>query len=564
MEMGGRSGGQILIDALRINGTDRIFCVPGESYLAALDALHESPIQLVVCRQEGGAAYMADAYGKLTGRPGVCFVTRGPGASNAAAGIHTARQDSTPLLLFVGQVARGDLEREAFQEVDFRQMFAPLAKWVVQIDDAARIPELVARAYRVALSGRPGPVVVALPEDMLRDVVEVGDAPAVRRVAPGFPSPDDMAALRAMLEGSVRPLMVVGGSSWSDAARADIRRFSEKFAIPVAAAFRRQDVVNNTAATYVGDLSFAPHEALARGLREADLILAVGTRLGDVSTGGYALIEPPIPPTRLIHIHEGVEELGRVYQPVLAINAGIEAFAAAAAGLAPFAGPVPWARQTEALREGYVKSLLPEPTAGAVNLGEIIRHLSDRLPDDAIITNGAGNYAGWLHRFYSYRGGRTELAPTNGSMGYGVPAAVAAKLTRPDSIVVCFAGDGCFLMNGQELATAVQYGAAAIFVVINNGMYGTIRMHQERNYPARVVGTTLHNPDFVALARAYGLEAEQVLRTADFMPAFERILAGGKPGLIEVVIDPESLSPKATLSQIRARAQQAQAARQES
>jgi acetolactate synthase-1/2/3 large subunit len=546
-----RSGGQILVDALRIHGVKKAFCVPGESYLAVLDALHDvqEEIELVVCRQEGGAAYMAEAYGKLTGEPGICFVTRGPGATNASVGVHTAFQDSSPMILFIGQVARDQQYREAFQEVDFRQMFGPLAKWVVQIDDTRRIPELISQAFHRAVNGRPGPVVVALPEDMLTEMAEVSDAGPFKRVLM-TPAAEQMAAMQQLLEQSERPLMVLGGSGWDAESVHDIRLFAEQQNIPVAASFRCQDLFDNRHPNYVGDLGFAASAQLSSAVKNADLLLVVGSRMGEVSTGGYAALDIPVPKQTLIHVHQGIEELGRVYQPALAINSSMSTFALSAAKLPAVTSPVK-SEWTRTLNKSYRENLQHSPSPGDVQMAEIIEWLNCRLPDDAILTNGAGNYAVWLQRFYQFRQYRTQLGPTNGSMGYGVPAAVAAKLTCPDRVVVSFSGDGCFLMNGQEIATAAQYGAHVIFVVINNGMYGTIRMHQERNYPGRVSGTELHNPDFAALAQAYGLHGEVVSATSEFAPAFERCLGMSRPSLIEVRVDPEALTPRLSLTQIR-------------
>lgn len=546
-----RSGGQILVDALRIHGVKRAFCVPGESYLAVLDALHDvqEEIDLVVCRQEGGAAYMAEAYGKLTGEPGICFVTRGPGATNASVGVHTAFQDSSPMILFIGQVARDQQYREAFQEVDFRQMFGPLAKWVVQIDDTRRIPELISQAFHRAVNGRPGPVVVALPEDMLTEMAEVSDAGPFKRVLM-TPAVEQIAAMQQLLERSERPLMVLGGSGWDAESVHDIRLFAEQQNIPVAASFRCQDLFDNRHPNYIGDLGFAASAQLSSAVKNADLLLVVGSRMGEVSTGGYAALDIPVPKQTLIHVHQGIEELGRVYQPALAINSSLSTFAKSAAKL-PAATCQIKSEWTRTLNKNYRENLQHSPSPGDVQMAEIIGWLNRSLPDDAILTNGAGNYAVWLQRFYQFRQYRTQLGPTNGSMGYGVPAAVAAKLTCPDRVVVSFSGDGCFLMNGQEIATAAQYGANVIFVVINNGMYGTIRMHQERNYPGRVSGTELRNPDFAALAQAYGLHGEVVTATSEFAPAFERCLEISRPSLIEVRVDPEALTPRLSLTQIR-------------
>jgi acetolactate synthase-1/2/3 large subunit len=549
-----RSGAQVLIDQLRIHGTDTIFGVPGESYLAALDALYaqRNSIRYVICRQEGGAANMAEAYGKLTGKPGICFVTRGPGAANASIGLHTGFQDSTPMILLVGQVAREATDREAFQEIDYRRMFGQMAKWVAQIEDARRIPELVSQAFHTALNGRPGPVVLALPEDMLTDEVEVADA-GPYRIARGAPAPGDMAKLREMLEAARRPMVIVGGGGWSAEACADIRAFVEANDLPVCASFRNQDLIDNRHPNYVGDLGVGVGPALGKRIKECDLILAIGPRLGEATTGGYSLFDLPVPKQKLVHVHAGAEELGRVYQATLPINSGMANFAAAARAMKPVDGK----RWKAGVAEGhaeYLDNIKPGVLPGAVNMGEVIAWLNKRLPDDAIVTNGAGNYAAFLHRFFQYRGFKTQLAPTSGAMGYGVPAAVAAKIAQPNRMVVSLAGDGCFLMNGQEFATAVQHGANVVIAVIDNGMYGTIRMHQEREYPTRVYGTELKNPDFAAYARAFGGHGETVEKTEDFAAAFERALAAGKPAIIHVKTDPEALTSRITLSKLREQA----------
>ena len=549
-----RSGGQVLVDALRINGVERAFCVPGESYLAVLDALHDArdDIELIVCRQEGGAAYMAEAYGKLTGKPGICFVTRGPGATNASVGVHTAFQDSTPMILFIGQVARDQVEREAFQEIDYRRMFGQMAKWVVEVDDAARLPELLSQAFHRATNGRPGPVVVALPEDMLTDLVDVADAGSAQAIEPAA-SPASLTQLQALIGEAQRPLVVLGGGGWSVEAVANVRSFIETQNLPVAASFRCQDLFDNTLPNYAGDLGLAAGPELVEAVKNADLLLVVGARLGEMSTGGYALVDIPVPKQKLVHVHAGIEELGRVYQPTLAINAGMKIFAAQIAEL-PAVKPQAFNDWTAKLNRGYLANFDCPPSPGPVQMGEVIAWLNERLPHDSILTCGAGNYTGWLHRGYQHRTFRTLLGPTNGSMGYGVPAAVAAKITAPERMVVAFAGDGCFLMNGQELATAANYDARLIVVVVNNGMYGTIRMHQERNYPGRVSGTELHNPDFAALARSYGFHGETVVATEEFAAAFERCVASNKPALIEVQVDPQALTPRMTLDQIREKA----------
>ncbi|HVJ34018.1 MAG TPA: thiamine pyrophosphate-binding protein [Terriglobia bacterium] len=553
-----RSGGQILIDQLAIHGVEMAFCVPGESYLAALDAFYDKrdQMQLVVCRQEGGAAYMAEAYGKLTGRPGICFVTRGPGATNASVGVHTAFQDSTPMILFIGQVARDQVEREAFQEIDFRRMYGQMAKWVAQIDDASRIPEYVSQAFHRAVNGRPGPVVLALPEDMLTDRVAISDA-GPYRVSRGAPSADQMSDLKERLAKAKRPLMILGGGGWDFAAVRDIRAFAEAANLPVGCSFRCQDLYDNSAPNYVGDVGIGINPKLAERVKTSDCLIVVGARLGEMTTSGYTLLNIPVPHQPLVHVHADPEELGRVYQAVLPVNSGMAQFAHMAAALGKI-DHTAWDAWTESARADYLENMKHFPVPGAVQMGDIMQYLRGHLPDDTIITNGAGNYATWAHRFYQYKTFRTQLAPTNGSMGYGVPAAVAAKLAAPKRTVVSFNGDGCFMMNGQELATAVQYGANVIFLVINNGMYGTIRMHQEKTYPARISGTELHNPDFVALARAYGAHGELVEKTEDFAPAFERAEKAGKPALIEVRIDPNAITPRLTLMQMREAALKAQ------
>lgn len=549
-----RTGGRVLIDQLRLHGVDRAFCVPGESYLAALDALHDTPeIALVVCRQEGGAAMMAEAYGKLTGRPGICFVTRGPGATNASPGLHIAFQDSTPLILFVGQVGRDMMEREAFQEIDYRRMFGPMAKWVAEIEDANRIPEFVARAFHTAVNGRPGPVVLALPEDMLTDRVSVGDGMRYREAEAAAP-PAALAELAERLARAERPFVILGGGGWDQAAVSRVQDFAKAWDLPVGTSFRAQSHFDNTHPNYVGDVGIGINPALAERVKTADLLLVVGARLGEMTTGGYTLIDIPVPRQTLIHVYPGAEELGRVYAPTLPILSGMKSFAAALAALAPPAGARRWAALRAAARADYEAWTRPLPMPGPVQYGEIVAWLRRRLPDDAIICNGAGNYSGWIHKNYQFRRYRTQIGPTSGSMGYGTPAAIAAKLIHPERMVVNIAGDGCFMMHGQELATAVQYGAAILIVIVNNGMYGTIRMHQEREYPRRVVATALRNPDFAALARAYGAHGETVTDTAGFAPAFERAVASGGPALIDLRIDPNAITPRTTLDAIRAAA----------
>ncbi|WP_187972111.1 thiamine pyrophosphate-binding protein [Aquibium microcysteis] len=545
-----KTGGQLIVDALEANGVETVFCVPGESYLAVLDALHDSAIRTIVCRQEGGAAMMADCAGRLTGKPGICFVTRGPGATNASAGIHIAAQDSVPMILFIGQVARGNLEREAFQEVDYKAFYGSIAKWVVEIDDPARVPEFVTRAFAVATSGRPGPVVISLPEDMLTAECETV-APLPWTPVETAPDPHLVQRAVDLLAAAERPIAILGGTRWSERAVADFQRSAESWSLPVGCSFRRQMLFDHLHPCYAGDIGIGPNPKLAAAVREADVVLLIGGRFGEMPSSDYSLLKSPYPDQTLIHVHPDAGELGRVYRPTIAINASPEAFAAAFAGRGPKALPA-WADRTEELHRAYLDwSTPPESGPGAVHMGPIMRHLESVLPDDAILTNGAGNYATWIHRFHRFRRFATQGAPTSGSMGYGTPAAVAAKALFPDREVVAFAGDGCFLMNGQEFATAVQYGLPIVVIVVNNGIYGTIRMHQEREYPGRPVATDLVNPDFAALARAYGGHGETVEKTADFAPAFERARAAGRPAIVEIRLDPEAITPTRTLTQIR-------------
>ncbi|TIL68105.1 thiamine pyrophosphate-binding protein [Mesorhizobium sp.] len=548
-----KTGGQLIVDALEANGTDRIYCVPGESYLAVLDALHDSPIRTIVCRQEGGAAMMADCHGRLTGKPGICFVTRGPGATNASAGIHIAMQDSVPVILFIGQVASHAKQREAFQEVDYVRFFGDIAKWVVEIDDAARIPEFVTRAFAVATSGRPGPVVISLPEDMLTSLAE---APAALPYTPveTRPGETELDALEKLLNKAKRPFVILGGTRWDAAAVARMRTIAEAWSLPVGCSFRRQMLFDHLHPNYAGDVGIGINPKLATAIKQADLVLLIGGRMGEMPSSDYTLLKSPYPDQSLVHVHADAGELGRVYRPTLAINASPSAFVEAFAGRKPAATPV-WADETPKLHAAYLDwSTPPESGPGPVQMGPIMNYLEKMLPDDAILTNGAGNYATWVHRFHRSRRFATQAAPTSGSMGYGTPAAVAAKELFPERDVIAFAGDGCFLMNGQEFATAVQYDLPIIVVVVNNGIYGTIRMHQEREYPGRVVATDLKNPDFAALARAYGGHGETVDKTADFAPAFERARASGKPSIVEIRLDPEAITPTRTMTQIRDRA----------
>ena len=549
-----RTGGRILVDNLLAQGVDIAFCVPGESYLPVLDALYDvrDRLRLIVCRQEGGAAYMAEAYGKLTGRPGIVFVTRGPGASNAAIGIHTAAQDSTPLIAFVGQIGGVVVDREAFQEIDYRRMFGSVAKWAAQIDRAERIPEYVARAIRLAASGRPGPIVLALPEDMLAATADVADAPRIA-VAPVHPAAPQMDEVRTTLARARRPLVIAGGSGWSAAACADLARFAEASALPVACAFRNQDVFDNRHPNYAGDVGIGINPKLAARVREADVLLVIGERLGEMVTSGYTLIEAPTPKQTLIHVQPGASEVGRVYQPAIAIESGIAPFCAALAAEEPLDAAA-WKDRTAAAHADYLEWQTPRAMPGGLDLWRVVATLRERLPEDAIVANGAGNYASWISRLYRFPRFRTQLAPYNGSMGYGVPAAIAAKVVHRDRVVVSWNGDGCFLMNGQELATAVQYELAIVFMVVDNGMYGTIRMHQERQYPKRVYGTTLQNPDFAALARAYGAVGETVTRTEEFAPALDRALAANRPSLLHLVIDPQAVTMNMTIDDLRRQA----------
>ena len=552
-----RTAGQILVANLLVQGADLAFCVPGESYLPVLDALYDARdrLRLIVCRHEGGASYMAEAYGKLTGRPGIALVTRGPGASNAAVGLHTAAQDSSPMILFVGQVGGDFADREAFQEIDYRRMYSSSVKWVAQIDRADRIPEYVARAFRVAQSGRPGPVVLALPEDMLSASAVVTDA---ARVGPTVlhPGPTVIAALRARLEKAQRPLVLAGGSGWSERACADLARFVADNDLPVACAFRNQDLVDNRDRHYAGEVGIGPNPKLAARVRDADVLLVIGERLGEMVTSGYTLLAVPNPSQALIHVHPSADEVGKVYQPALAIAASLPEFCAALAALPPIAAPA-WAGSAAQAHADYLSWQSPRPIPGELDLWRVVGYLRERLPEDAILVNGAGNYATWLHRLYRYPCYRSQLAPYSGSMGYGVPAAIAAKAVCPQRFVLSWNGDGCFLMNGQELATAVQYRLNVIFVVVDNGMYGTIRMHQEKTYPARVYGTDLDNPDFAALARAYGAHGETVRRTDEFEPAFERAMAHGGPALLHLLVDPQAITMNATIAELRGLAESA-------
>ena len=544
-----RSGGQILIDQLVIQGVERITCVPGESYLAALDAMHDVDIDILICRHEGGAAMMAEAYGKLTGGPGICFVTRGPGATNASHGVHIAAHDSTPLILFVGQAERGILGRECFQEIDHRRFFGGIAKWVVEIDRAERIPELIARAFRVATQGRPGPVVVSLPEDMLSESVLCVDAPRVVPVATA-PSRKDMLVLRTLLTEAQSPFIILGGSGWDEAGYEAIHDFASRFELPVATSFRRTHLFNALHPSYAGDMGFGINPALAKRVKEADLIVLIGARLSEAPSSSYTLLDIPNPKQTLIHVYPDPDEIGRVYQPDLGIVAASNEMAKALKDLVPLPR-ISWVEKTIKAHQDYLDwTETPRAIPGAFQYGEIIVWLRNRMPRDTIVCNGAGNYAIWVHRFWRHQMLGTQLAPTSGSVGYSVPVGVMAKRQFPDRPVVVFSGDGCFLMQGQEFAVAVQYGINVIIIIIDNGMYATIRMHQERQYPNRVIGTDLKNPDFAALSRAYGGHGETVHKTHEFAPAFERALASGKPAIIHCFLDPQAITPSKTLDQI--------------
>ncbi len=553
MTSNNRTGARILVDQLVAQGVRHVFCVPGESYLSVLDAFYDADIEVTVCRQEAGAVMMADASARLTGRPGIVFVTRGPGATNASPGIHIAEHDSSPVILFIGQVQRDALERGAFQEMDYRAVYGSFAKWVVEIHDAARIPEFVSRAFHTAMQGRPGPVVIALPEDMQNDRAGVADA---LRVEPAvtWPGQTQMAELQKLIWAAERPLVILGGSGWSAAARASVQRFAERFDLPVACSFRRLALFDGDHPNFAGELALGMNPKLRARVESADLVLLVGGRMAEIPSQGYELFDIPTPRQKLVHVHAGAEELGRVYHPALAIHASPTAFAAALESLQP-PNAIKWSAATRAANADYrVFSDTAPENPGPVQLGEIMLWLRERLPPDAIIANGAGNYTIWIGRFLRFRRYGTQLGPVSGSMGFGLPAAVGAKRLHPERMVVAFAGDGCFLMNGQEFATAVQYDLPIVVIVIDNGNYGTIRMHQERRFPGRVSATALRNPDFAALARAYGGHGETVERTEEFAPAFERAVATGLPSIIHVKVATDASTPTASLTQLRASA----------
>jgi len=548
-----RTGGEILIDQLAIHGVRYAFCVPGESYLAALDAFYGSNIKLIVCRHESSAAIMAEAIGKITGRPGICFVTRGPGATNASAGVHIARQDSSPMIVFVGQVAREMREREAFQELDYRAVFGTMAKWATEIDDPARIPEIVSRAFHIACNGRPGPVVIALPEDMLSERVSVPDATAFQ-LAEIWPGAPDMDRLLLLLRAAKSPIALIGGSRWAEDATAALMRFAQRFALPVATTFRRGHLFDALHPCYAGDLGIGPNPRLLARVKSADLVLLIGGRFSEMPSQSYSVIDIPEPQMKLVHVHPGAEELGRVYHPHLAINATPTAFCSELEKLqAP--EKITWRGESDTAHADYLAwGDKATPVPGAVNLGEIMVWLRENLPHDAIVTQGAGNFSGWVHRFYRVRKFGGLVGGTSGSMGYGLPAAVAMQTLYPERIVICVSGDGDFLMTGQDFATAIQYELPVIVLVADNGIYGTIRMHQEREYPGRVIATGLRNPDFVAYALAFGGYGAVVEKTAEFPAAFAAARASGKPSIIHLKIDPEAITPTATLTGIREKA----------
>lgn len=545
-----RTGGQLVVDCLLAQGVEHVFCVPGESFLAVLDALHGTPIALTVCRQEGGATMMADAVGRLTGRPGIAMVTRGPGATNASPGVHIARHDSVPLILFVGQIARDMKGRGAFQEMDFNAVFGTMAKWVVEIEDAARIPEILSRAFHVAMQGRPGPVVISLPEDMLTDVALAFPGARVEPVETA-PSASQLSALHYLLEQAKKPVLLLGGAGWTVDSIARLRGFIERYDLPVFTTFRRATLLSGDHPNYGGELGIGPNPKLRARIEAADLVLMFGTRMAEIPSQGYTLFDIPTPRQKMVHVHADAAELGRVYHPALAIQATAVGLAECLTLLSPVRD-IPWRKETQQARADFLAwtSIAPK-LPGSVQYGEVMVWLRDRLPPDAIVTNGAGNYTIWVQRFLRFRSFGSQLAPISGSMGYGLPAAVGAKRIQPGRMVVSFAGDGCFLMNGQEFATAVQYDLPIIVIVVDNGMYGTIRMHQERHYPNRVHGTALTNPDFAAYARAFGAHGELVESTAQFMPAFERAVKTGLPSVIEIRIPQDASTPAATLDQVR-------------
>lgn len=550
-----RTAGKVLVDQLLVHGADTAYCVPGESYLEVLDALHDvsDRFTLINARHEAGAANMAETYGKLTGRPGIAMVTRGPGACHASIGVHIAQQDSTPMILLIGQVGRDMVDREAFQEVDYRQMFGGLAKWVAQIDSPERVPEYMARAFRVATSGRPGPVVLALPEDMLTTEVTVADARPYTATRAQI-TPDRINDLGKLLAQAEKPMLLLGGSGWTDAAAAHIRRFAETNKLPVTTSFRRQDAIDNRSDSYVGEFGTATAAALHKRLGEADVVLVLGARLGEMTTKGYTNITPPEPRQRLIHVHPDADEIGRVFGPDLGIAADMDGVAAALGGV-DLARQNAWGDWCATLRGEYLADTMrPEDGGWTLDMGQALCDLRDELPADTIITLDAGNHTGWAQRFLRFGRPGREIGSTCGSMGYSVPAAVAASLAHPGRLVLSMVGDGGFMMSGQELTVAAQYGGTPIVLLFNNGIYGTIRMHQERDHPSRVSGTTLKTHDFVRMAEGYGCYAERVTKTEDFAPALERARASGLPAVLELVTDPEQITSRTTITKLRAAA----------
>lgn len=543
-----RNGGQLLVESLVALGARKAFGVPGESYLAVLDALHDTRgrLDFVLCRNEGGAAFMAAAYGKLTGQPGLCLVTRGPGVTNASIGIHTAMQDSAPMLCLVGQVGTDMRGREAFQEIDYRAMFGTVVKWAVEIDEVARIPEILGRAWTTAMTGRPGPVVIALPEDMLTRLTDASPLTGPSRISEAAPEPGAMASAWAMLGAAARPLILTGGCNWTEEGRGALRAFAEASDIPVIAAFRYQDQFDNHSPVFAGEAGVGMPAHVKRVIREADVILAVNVRFGEMTTDGYTLLSVPMPKQKLIHVHGSDREIGKIYQPALGIHAGPNAFAAA---LRPVSGD--WAAWRAQARSDWEAGFDLPSQPSPVDMGVVVAHLREVLPEDVILTNGAGNFTVWPNKFFRFGPKARLLGPQSGAMGYGLPAGVAAKVAFPERMVVCFAGDGDFQMTCQELGTAMQAGAQPIVLILNNGTYGTIRAHQERTYPDRVSGTTLENPDFVLLARAYGFHAERVDRTEDFPAAFARARASATGAVLDLAISAEALTPRQTLSQMR-------------
>jgi acetolactate synthase I/II/III large subunit len=546
-----RNGGQLLVECLVALGATKAFGVPGESYLSVLDALHDTKgkLDFILCRNEGGAGFMASAWGKLTNSPGICMVTRGPGASNASIGVHTAMQDSSPMILFIGQIGVDMRGREVFQEVDYRAMFGTVAKWVVEIDQADRIPEVLSRAWITATTGRPGPVVIALPEDMLTSITNAAPLPSPARIAEAAPAAEIISEALGLLAKAERPLMLTGGTNWTAEGRTHLHTFAEASNIPVAAVFRYQDVFDNHSPVFVGEAGVGMAAHVKALIREADIILAVNIRFGEMTTDAYTLLSVPVAKQKIIHVHPSDREIGKVYQPTLGIHAGPNAFSAM---LKPVKGG--WSEWRENARKAYEASFDAPAQPSPVDMVSVMKHLAEILPDDVILTNGAGNFTVWPNKFFKFGKKARLLAPQSGSMGYGVPAAIAAKVAHPNRTVVCFAGDGDFQMNCQELATALQAGAQPIILILNNGIYGTIRAHQERTYPARVSGTTMVNPDFSTLAKAYGFHAERVSRTEDFEAAFARALASKTGAVLDLDISPDAITPRQTLTQMRAAA----------